>query len=64
MTLCFGSFATLVVGGKRLLWQEPISLHDLLEIEVRLLAAFFLWFNIVTGFFWNRRARRLQAKQL
>ncbi len=44
-------------------WLSDTDLLSLLPKNIAIAtAAFFVWFNLVTATFWNRRARRLLGK--
>jgi hypothetical protein len=65
MTVLFGAYFGIfyclrrTLGGNRFDWK-------LLEQSVlRSMFVFFVWFNLVTAFFWNRRVRRIrQLRQI
>ncbi len=61
MTLLFGPYFSLYNYLKLLLFQQHPTLESF-EINIlKFTIFFFIWFNLVTAFFWNRRARRLSA---
>ncbi len=67
MSLCFGLWgAILYFLRKKLLWPDP-SFADttwfwIWENFHWFVAGFLVWFNLVTAYFWNRRARRIKKQ--
>ena len=59
MTLCFGLYFNFAYILKKIIMGESIEVSSLVNSQLAFLAAFFLWFNLVTKYFWNRRAKRL-----
>ena len=62
MSFCFGFYANLFFILRGVIFAgEAISISFIYS-KVAFVAGFFVWFNVVTRPFWNRRAARLQKK--
>lgn len=64
MTCFFGSFAGIIMWLKACMFGDRLfadhcSADSLMRLCLRADFVFFVWFNTVTAFFWNRRAKRL-----
>jgi hypothetical protein len=61
MTLCFGSL-TFVIFAFYALANNMFSWWTALLTLISCYISFFLWFNLITRPFWNRRAKQLQRQ--
>lgn len=62
MTLCFGGASSLMLMVVALM-NNAFELKTQLQTFLVLIAAFFVWFNLITAPLWNARARRLQNRK-
>jgi hypothetical protein len=61
MSICFGVYYGVFYVLRRAIFGTPFELRHALLAVLAAIAIFFVWFNLVTSYFWNRRARRLSA---
>jgi hypothetical protein len=61
MTFLFGPSFSAANAIRNLAFGRPIELPELAKSTLLVTAFFLVWFNIVTAYFWNRRANRLQS---
>ena len=59
MTFCFGTLTWVLLLLR--IWNSSVDLGELLGLALKVYLVFFAWFNGVTAYFWNRRARRLNS---
>jgi len=59
MTFCFGLYCNFAYVIKRWFWGQTLDMNIVATAQIFWFIGFFLWFNLVTAFFWNRRARRV-----
>ncbi|MGA0164075.1 MAG: hypothetical protein ACO3LE_07505 [Bdellovibrionota bacterium] len=62
MTPCFATYFCFSYLLSQSLLGRTYSLQAIFENLGLFLLIFFVWFNLVTYSFWNRRARRLQKE--
>ena len=62
MTFWFSLYFNLAYQVKKMLYKEQLEFAHAMSNQIAFLVFFFLWFNLVTKAFWNRRARRLSGK--
>jgi hypothetical protein len=62
MSLCFGLYYGLFYLLRKFLIGVKLDDRFVVDAFVVATLGFFIWFNLVTAFFWNRRARRLRKK--
>ena len=62
MTIAFGLYSGVANLLRKLLMSQPISIESVLMTFAKATIFFFLWFNFVTAYFWNRRAQRLKTR--
>jgi hypothetical protein len=60
MTLFFGLYFGLLNVVRQALLGDPGSVRALALSVAEATGFFFFWFNLVTAFFWNRRASRMR----
>lgn len=60
MTLCFGGASSLMLMVVAIM-NNAFDFKSQLQTFFILIAAFFIWFNLVTAPLWNARARRLRG---
>jgi hypothetical protein len=58
MAVSFGTYCGVFIALRHFLWNQSLSLAATGATTLTVIAAFFLWFNLVTAPLWNRRARR------
>ncbi|MFK7824957.1 MAG: hypothetical protein AB8G05_12420 [Oligoflexales bacterium] len=61
MTFWFALYFNFVYLAKRLIFGETLGLAQFFQGQLGFMVLFFIWFNLVTKTFWNRRARRLSG---
>ena len=61
MTFWFGLYFNLAYLAKKVIFQESVELRQFAQGQLGFMVLFFMWFNLVTKTFWNRRARRLKS---
>lgn len=59
MTLCFSIYTVVIWSLGRMLFGIPWNLPWVENKFLISLLSFYLWFRVVSTFFWNRRAGRL-----
>jgi hypothetical protein len=59
MSISFGIYYGVYSCLRRLIFGNPFELEHTLLVVLVAISVFFVWFNLVTAFFWNRRAKRL-----
>ncbi len=62
MTLCFSAYYAVAGLLKRLIWNGHYMLVHLQSDLFNSSILFFIWFNLVTAYFWNRRVKRIKVK--
>ena len=58
MTIAFGLYGGVANLLRKLIMSQPTSIELILMTIAKATIFFFLWFNLVTAYFWNRRAQR------
>ncbi|NRA44112.1 MAG: hypothetical protein HRU09_04040 [Oligoflexales bacterium] len=59
MTFWFGLYFNVAYLVKKLIFGETIEIIHVFEGQLAFMALFYIWFNLVTKTFWNRRAKRI-----
>jgi hypothetical protein len=62
MAPCFGLYFNAAYFVKRWIFDDPITLESVFWAQLYWTLGFYVWFNLVTAYFWNKRASRLQKK--
>jgi ABC-type uncharacterized transport system permease subunit len=60
MSICFGFYFTAALVIRNVLFSRPTDIESLPTLALSSVLGFFFWFTLVTAYFWNRRAKRLQ----
>jgi hypothetical protein len=63
MALLFGAYFVVFYALRRLLFGHEIQLNTFALTALEAVLGFFVWFNCVTAYFWNRRASRHSGNQ-
>lgn len=62
MAPLFGLYFNIFNLARRALVGGEVRFSDFFIEDIYWTIGFYVWFNLVTAFFWNRRALRLQKK--
>jgi hypothetical protein len=63
MALCFGVYFGLFYLLRKTWSGVPLDFGTASQSFIYFFGFFFIWFNLVTAYFWNQRARRLLRKE-
>jgi hypothetical protein len=59
MSLSFGVYYGVFYILRRMVFGDAFRLAHIGVAILSAIGVFFIWFNLVTAYFWNRRARRM-----